>query len=286
LAFEVFEKNMKVAVTDHYSLAGVRESIEELYKIKKIFGENDSEIVSGIEFSARIEKKDFMGVKKIHVLGVGVDTQSRHLRRWVDSFDDTRLKDINYALEIKEELESKGFMFDPNTDERLQVYRNVYKALARSMYSEKNTVVMRRVFGVSMNERRDRYKSKKKRRLRIEKSIVESMRERYGDFNANKPCLREAVEIIKKSGGVVILPHIVSSNPKTAYLGLEELTCLFRTFGQYGVDAIEAYHPAHRIDVADKIAKAVEKAGLYVTGGSDAHHREQKIGCFGNMCIQ
>ncbi len=280
LAFEVFERNMKVTVTDHYSVDGAVESIEELYKIKRIFGDNESEIVSGIEFSARIDKKEFMGATKIHVLGVGVETKSRHLRRWVDGFDDIRLKDIRHAVEVKAQLEARGFVFDENTEARLGVYRNVYKALARSIYSDKNTVLLRKTFGLTFNERRQRYESKKKRRLKIERMIVESLRERFGDFSANKPPLREAVEMIKKSGGIVVLPHIVSSHPKTAHMCMQDLEDFFLVFKAAGFDAIEAYHPSHRIDVADRIAKAAQNAGLFVTGGSDAHRKDEKLGVF------
>jgi 3',5'-nucleoside bisphosphate phosphatase len=281
LALEVYRRNMTVAVTDHYRLDGAIESVEELYQIKKLMGGNDSEIISGIEFSAKLCGCDLFGIKKIHVLGVGVDTKSRHLRRWVDGFNDTRAEDIRFALEIKQQLETKGFVFDSRTDLRLEVFRNVYKALARSIYIDRNTSVVKRFFDIDLNERRGRFKSKRKRRLRIERKIIGSLRGKYGDFSANKPSLEDAVEVIKKSGGIVVLPHIIASHPKTAYLPTDKLIELFRRFRSLGFDGVEAYHPCHRIEVADRISNAASKAGLFVTGGSDSHTREQKIGVLG-----
>lgn len=271
VAFEAYSQNLRIAVTDHYTTCGAVQALKELENLKRVYGENDSQIIGGVEFSIRLDKKEFGRVNKLHLLGLGVDLGKKHIMRWVKKFKKSRADDIECAVSIMEDLEDRGVEFDDGTIDRLRVYRNVYKALAKSMMSEVNILPVKRCLGVKLNEKRGRYKSKAKHRLKIEKQLVQAIRDIYGDFGATKPYIEEAVEVIEKSDGLVCVPHIARTQKFVPYLTESKLSRLLQNLKYHGVQAIEAYHPGHALETADRLAKAAVLNGLMVSAGSDNH---------------
>jgi hypothetical protein len=73
-----------------------------------------------------------------------------------------------------------------------------------------------------------------------------------------------AIRIIKSIKGIAVLAH-----PGLAYLDER-----IKEFIRYGLDGLEAYHPAHSIEETEYYKELSERLGLLITGGSDCHGEE------------
>lgn len=102
----------------------------------------------------------------------------------------------------------------------------------------------------------------------------------YVDFNCLKQHLPDAVDIIKQSGGVVILPHIMTSFRQIPNQSISSTLDLLYYLKSVGVDGVEPYHPSHLLSHADKLANLAYDAGLAVCAGSDSHQIIHGIGHF------
>jgi predicted metal-dependent phosphoesterase TrpH len=118
-------------------------------------------------------------------------------------------------------------------------------------------------------------------RVLIAKGLVTNFKEafsRYLDFRAPAyvPHYRllpaEAVELIKKSGGIPVFAHPVISNCDD----------LIPDLMAAGLRGLEIYYPGYYADQIEHYLALAKKHGLLVTGGSDYHGsnsgRELKLG--------
>ncbi|MBD3388303.1 MAG: PHP domain-containing protein [Candidatus Altiarchaeales archaeon] len=280
LAYEVYKRNLRVAVTDHNTLSGALESIKALEEYSRVFGfSSDSEIIAGIEFTVKLGKNMFNGMKRMHILGVGIDPYNMHIWDWMIEQDNTRENNIRHAYDVVGSLRRQGIRFDDMFEERVNVYNNVYKAVARSMvYNDPKP--FKRFLGFWVNEKRGGCWRKEVRSGGFEKRMINRLTAIYGELSSRKPSLESAVDMIKKAGGLVVAPHIMTTRPSLKQCSVRELAGFFGKLGSYGIDAVEAYHPAHCLKTADRIAESALKSGLSVTAGSDAHRREDLLGFF------
>jgi len=278
LAFHAYSHEMRIVVCDHYTLQGAIEARAELSKLNETFGmRTGAEIICGIEFSVDTGR-EIRPLRKMHLLGVGIDPGSRPLARWLGSFKRSREGDIDHALKVKSEMEDMGFIFDASTGKRLFVFRNVYRALIRSIDWDINCRQIKRHLGISVYERRGRSRSKRKRRLTT--MLVTALRKRFGDFKSSKPCLAEAVEMIRRARGATVMPHPLTTHRGLARVCDRDALRFLQRIASYGIDAVEAFHPAHAIERADRLSKLALRADLAATAGSDAHTGPQMIGRF------
>jgi 3',5'-nucleoside bisphosphate phosphatase len=280
LAFEAYCGGYTVVVTDHYSVSGAQEASEEFERLRRVGGESAGVcgILSGIEVSAHVDMSEIRQIKKLHILGVGVDDRFRGLSDWLERYKRLRKSDIGHAVEVKDDLEGRGFAFNSNLEQRLTRKRNVYQVLVESFFGRpENRRLIERHFGMRVCNVDSRAKRRKKN-AQTRRKIVKIMRGRYGDFNAKKPLLEDVVDLIKRSGGLAVVAHPVVSVPQMPHYSQRKLTEVFMQLKGFGIDGVEAYAPTHRLEVADMIAKSALEAGLLVTGGSDTHRRNQEIG--------
>lgn len=75
------------------------------------------------------------------------------------------------------------------------------------------------------------------------------------------PDYRDAIRAIHECGGLAVLAHP----------GQQDLFGEFHRMALSGLDGIEYYHEAHRLEDHKKIAAFAEEHGLCLTGGSDSH---------------
>jgi predicted metal-dependent phosphoesterase TrpH len=85
----------------------------------------------------------------------------------------------------------------------------------------------------------------------------------------------EAITLIHKAGGIVILAHPAIDE---TYRHLELLVGL-------GLDGIEVFHPAHKQKHIDQFKHMAERYRLTISGGSDYHGREGNYGDVGSQHV-
>jgi len=91
--------------------------------------------------------------------------------------------------------------------------------------------------------------------------------EKLDHISAEYCTLTEAVEVMKRAGGVLSLAH-----PGPLY-SADEIDQII----DLGVDGLECIHPSHPYPVQKNFTKIAERKNLIITGGSD-FHRPSKSG--------
>ena len=111
--------------------------------------------------------------------------------------------------------------------------------------------------------------------LLVKKGAVRSIPEAFEKYIGNdRPCYvkkfklspKEAVDIIKKAGGIAILAH-----PKTLCRNNSPLEETITPLLKEGIQGIEVYYPEHTAEDEKKLKALAEKYNLFITGGSDCH---------------
>ncbi|MGH9645302.1 MAG: PHP domain-containing protein [Bryobacteraceae bacterium] len=108
--------------------------------------------------------------------------------------------------------------------------------------------------------------------LLVEKGYVRNMQQAFDDYldesakgyvNRREPQFEEAVQRIRKAGGIASLAHPVRIR--------EDLAAILPELRAAGLNAIEAYHSDHDPSKTALYLELAAQNGLLVTGGSDFH---------------
>ena len=75
-----------------------------------------------------------------------------------------------------------------------------------------------------------------------------------------------AVEAIRSAGGIPVLAH-----PLSLYVSWGKMEETIEKIKNHGVEGLEAWHPAARINEGFKLELLAKKLGMFVTAGSDYH---------------
>lgn len=75
-----------------------------------------------------------------------------------------------------------------------------------------------------------------------------------------------AVEAIRSAGGIPVLAH-----PLSLYVSWGKMEETIEKIKNHGVEGLEAWHPAARINEGFKLEELAKKLGMFVTAGSDYH---------------
>jgi predicted metal-dependent phosphoesterase TrpH len=113
-------------------------------------------------------------------------------------------------------------------------------------------------------------------KLLLEKGVVQSFDEAFDRFLGNDkpayvdkyriPC-REAIELIRRAGGVSALAHPGLIHPTRSW----RLEDLLDTLKAAGLQGLEVYYPEHSRDQTRRFHELARHYGLAVTGGTDFH---------------
>lgn len=207
---------------------------------------DDVNIITGIELST--EYNDI----ELHILGYFIDVTNPELNQLVDNLNVERVKRIETILGNLKKHDIKLDLDDLAMD--------IDFTIGRSHVA--NAMVSKGYFDTYKNAFRS-YLVKGK------PGYVKGFRLHY----------KEALDIIKKSGGVAVLAH-----PGQIYKKMEveniakELKC-------FGLSGIEVYHPSHSCNDVNRFFNLSRKLKLSITGGSDYHGRttlgESCMGSYG-----
>jgi predicted metal-dependent phosphoesterase TrpH len=217
-----YKKLKAIGITDHDNIGGISEAEQASL-------EYNIEVVPGVELNSQFKDEE------IHILGYYIDYGSVIL---TDKL--AQIKNSRYDRMIKmiEKLNSLGF--------------NISKE-DLDIVSEGTTVGRPHIA-----------------RALLEKGYVSSLKVAFDKYlGKNKPAyveryrlsIGEAIELIKKIGGVPILAHP----------GLIENKRYLSDILNMGIEGIEVYHTKHDHTTTKELLMMATERKLLITGGSDCH---------------
>ena len=215
-----------IALSDHDSIEGVEEAMDEGKKI-------GIEVVPAIEFSVQSETET-------HILGYYIDIHDEYL---LSRLEDVKRVREERTLDTHRKLTALGF--DIDLDE--------VRAIAPS------GIVGRAHFA----------------RVMANKGYAESVKDAFRKWLDNgRPAYSglqlltaaEAVELIKRTGGMAYVAHL-----HLIHLEDEPLEAFIKSLIPHGLDGIEGYYSEYTPEMQDKFQAMAKRLGIGISGGTDFH---------------
>lgn len=211
-----------IAITDHDTIGALEEGVT-------LGKELNYPIIPGIELSTEANNKEF------HILGYFVDFNEYWFQEKLHELQNAR---INRIIKIVDQLKKLGY--DVNVKEILELSGSgsvgrphVAQILHRKGYFTYPQEAFQQLIGRGGKAYVPRYKM----------------------------APTEAVNLIKKAGGIPVLAHP----------GLTKADELIIPLINLGLMGIEVFHPDHKVNDEIKYLNIARKYNLLVTGGSDFH---------------
>jgi predicted metal-dependent phosphoesterase TrpH len=215
------------ALTDHDTVEGVLEAV-------RLGQEHGVAVVSGLEISAR------HGDRSLHILGYGIDPESRKLRDWLARLQQGRAE---RNTKILEKLRGIGLAVSDDEVARLSACGQTGRPHIA--------------------------------RLLIDKGYAANMNQAFKLYlGRNKPawCSRfaysaaETIALIQQAGGLAVLAHpgSIDSSMRAQPLIIQELV-------ERKLDGLELFYPSHTRKASKRLKELAKKYNLLCTGGSDYH---------------
>lgn len=224
LVGEAARKGLKIiAITDHDSTEGLAEAFEEARKFPEL------KIIPGIELSTDIPKGE------IHLLGYYISYWDQALQAKLAEFRDAR---FNRGKRMVEKLANLGIYIKWE-----RVLELAQGAVGRPHVAQ---AMVEAGYVSSAQEAFERYIG------------------RNGPAYAERPKMTppEAVELVRKMGGLPVLAH-----PSD----IENLEGVLDELQKAGLVGMEAYYQGYPPELVAHLAITAEKRGLIPCGGSDYH---------------
>ena len=233
--------NIKIlSITDHDSVDGY---LKLSKNFKSVFS---GEIISGVELSFRHNGRLF------DVLGYNVDINI--MNDWINKRYSKENQINKQKIILKEMIKlykDLGFKFNDNISISTGLKSEAYNKVILTLKENKENLKLEKELDKS-----NFYK----------KHHTNPMSKYYIDETMGLPTLREAVDIIKKAGGVSVLAHSCAygfSSKELDEFVVNSIDC--------GVDGIELKYPAHTKLDEIKLLKYCKEYNLFATCGSDFH---------------
>ena len=217
-----------ISITDHDTIKGYKKARESELSSK-------IELLPGVEMSVRWEEKE------VHLLSYCFDPDDEDVNIFLLQQSGARRRRM---AKIVENLQKQGIDIDMDEVKAEAGFSNLGRPHAASVLMNKGVVS-------TFNEAFIRYLSS----------------EKLDHISAEYCTLTEAVEVMKRAGGVLSLAH-----PGPLY-SADEIDQII----DLGVDGLECIHPSHPYPVQKNFTKIAERKNLIITGGSD-FHRPSKSG--------
>ena len=233
-----------IALSDHDTVDGIYEAMAEGEKI-------GVEVVPAIEFSVQSETET-------HILGYYIDIENPELKKVLTEVVDLRIE-RNYVTCQK--LNELGF--DITLEEVRALAPNNF--VGRAHFAR---VLMDKGYTKSVKEGFDKYMSAGQ----------------YAYCEKQRLTAKEAIELIKKCGGLSFLAH-----PHLTQLNDDELRIFLEELKGYGLNGLEGYYTDYTPEMQEKYQSMAKEMGLMISGGTDFHAKMKphiSIGTgLGNMKI-
>ena len=226
-----------VAISDHDTLAGSLEAINLPYDGVKV--------VTGIEFSCHhYGECDF----DCHVLGYGFDPNHEAILGAIRHGREMRLFKLEARLKYLKEH------FDISFSDSDIEWLHSLNSVARPHLGQ---LLIRYGYVADMSEAFDKY-------LKV------------GGFPDDRIDAGEAIEAIKRSGGVAVYAHPIGGE-REKRLTKEEVAKRIDALINIGLDGLECYYSRYSEDDEAMLVGIAKEKGLLVSGGSDYHGENKTV---------
>ena len=224
--------NIKViSIADHDSISG--------YKNITLC-DSEIKIIPAIEISTILEHN------YLHILGYYIDTDSKELTKYIQriSFEKTENTRINFENAI-----NKGcFQYDWERVLKLNTNQPRISGIHVVYAMQKDNYI---IDGMELWDMFHKY------------FWAESP-----DFiPTEKAAVYDAIDIIKKAGGIPIIAH-----PKSI-----KNDNMVNNLLQYGAQGLEVFHPIHTKEDVNKYQQLAEQKQVYISGGTDWHGKNNGV---------
>ena len=215
-----------IALTDHDNIDGLQEAMDEAKNHKVKF-------IPGIELSCDYKSE-------LHIVGLNIDINSELLNKKCEQFKKDRITRNNNTIK---RLNDAGI--DITLEEAFKYCPG--DALGRAHIAK---VMVDKGYAESVKDAFKKYLGKGK--------IGYSSELRISSY--------EAIDIIKKAGGVSVLAHC-------HYLGLEgeEFISFVKDLKEHGLDGLEGYYTEYSDAQSKFFIETAKKLDLKISGGTDFH---------------
>lgn len=212
-----------LSITDHDNVGGLAEGQDAALKL-------DIKFIPGIEMSSK-----FMD-RNIHLLGYGIDYSNAEL---TGKIDELRRARVERTHQIIERLNKKNLVirYEDVNEGGTDNYSIGRVHIGKALYKKNYVRSVGEAFKKYLVPGTDTY---------VEKKVLPA---------------RDAIDIIKKAGGLVFIAHP----------GIEKLNNHMDDLIKMGIDGVEVYHPNHRFDDILFFEDYTSKRQLLCSGGSDYH---------------
>lgn len=219
-----------IALTDHDTVAGISEFLKEADKHKKRLT-----AIPGVEIST-----NYHGVE-IHILGYNVDPENKELLEQLKICRESRDGRNEKIIAL---LQAEGFeitMDDIKPEDPNETIARPH--IAKQLLKKKYVSSVKEAFDKYLAEGRSCY---------VERIM---------------PTPEEAIQLIRNSGGVPVLAHLMYYKK----LNAAEKESLVFELKEAGLVGIETYYNTYTEVEEDYVASLAKQNGLLLTGGTDFH---------------
>ena len=215
-----------IALSDHDTVDGLEEAIAE-------GKETGVEVVPAIEFSVLSETET-------HILGYFIDYENPELRQMLKEVVDLRIERNHVTCARLNELG-----FDITLEEVRALAPNNF--VGRAHFAR---VLMDKGYTKTVKEGFDKYMSVGK----------------YAYCEKQRLSAKDAIELIKKCGGLSFLAH-----PHLTKLPDDRLREFLVELRGYGLSGLEGYYTDYTPEMQEKYQSMAKELGLMISGGTDFH---------------
>jgi len=215
-----------ISLTDHDCIDGVKEAVCEGERI-------GLEVVPGIEFSVQSKTET-------HILGYFIDINSDALKEVLPEILRVRRE---RGVQTEQNLKKQGI--DVSYDEALTLAPG--GLVGRAHFAR---IMVQKGYTASVKEAFDMYLSSGKKGFSSHQYLTD----------------REAVRVIKESGGLSFVAHL-----HLIRLSDEELFEYLKSLKDVGLDGIEGYYTEYDEVMQKKYFEMAKELNLAISGGTDFH---------------
>ena len=226
-----------IAIADHDTIDGIQPAIEAAQ-------EYDIEVIAAIELSSEINGKD------VHMLGYLFDCENQEFVSRIKHIQNVRVTRMQKMVEKLKALGVDDII--PEEVNELTRSDSVGRPHLATLLREKGWV--------------------KTNQMAFDKYLADDAPAFVPKF---KQTPYEAIELIRKAGGIAVLAHPM----------LTRVDELIPSFVEAGLGGLEVYYPCSSDKVTRFYEELVKKYNLVATGGSDAHGAVKKHTYVGKIKI-
>lgn len=248
-----------ISITDH-NTALVYEELENM-NVKDYYS---GKIIPGIELNTKV-----LGVP-IEILGYGIDYKKMNVL----------VNDVYISAKERNKIETKRLL-DKCINIGLKLDKDCLDSYDYSMFASK--FIHSQIVKYEENKKIVSEDAWNDTKVFYRKYMSNPEGPLYVEMDDFVPDFNTAADLVRKTGGLVFLPHIFEYRENSRKI-------LNYILENYKFDGIEAYYTTFSKEQIEEVLETAKKHNLYISGGSDYHGKAKPnvdvgIG-FGNLVVE